>query len=239
VLLHGLGSFGRCFRDAPESPVLKGRAILIPDLPGFGSSPAPEEFPFTMEAQAESIAALCRSVGLRSLAVVGHSMGGAVGIALAEKWLGTVTHFACAVGNLVPEDCFFSRDIVRMGESAFETRGFAEYTERFRPSEEERVASRSTYHESLRMTSARAIFRSSVDLVRISDEEDLLGRFLALPCPKIYLCDSGNPVAAPIEAALAGAGIPLVTVPRTGHALMEDNPEGFYSALGAFLEKGR
>lgn len=213
--------------------------MLTPDLPGFGNSPAPGEFPFTMEAQAESVAALCRSVGLRRIAVVGHSMGGAVGILLAERWPGTVTHFACAVGNLVPEDCFFSRDIVRAGESTFEARGFAEYTERFRPSEEARSASRSTYHESLRMTSARAIFRSSVDLVRISDEGNLLERFLALPCPKIYLCDSGNPVAASLETALAGAGVPRVVVPGTGHALMEDNPEGFYSALAAFLEEGR
>ncbi len=239
LLIHGLGSFGRCFRHAPESPRLKGRAMLIPDLHGYGGSRAPRGFSFTMEAQADSLAALCRAVGLGQIAIVGHSMGGTVGILLAERWAARVTHCASAVGNLVPEDCFFSREIVRMGEEAFEARGFAEYVERFRLREEAAAQSWSTYGESLGMTNARAIFRSSVDLVRLSDEGDLLGRFLALGCPKAYFCDTDNPMAASIERALIEAKVPIARVPRTGHMLMEENPEGFYSAVADFLEDPR
>jgi pimeloyl-ACP methyl ester carboxylesterase len=239
LLIHGLGSFGRCFRHAPESPRLKGRAMLIPDLHGFGGSPAPRGFSFTMEAQADSLAALCLSVGLGRIAIVGHSMGGAVGILLAERSAAGVTHCASAVGNLVPEDCFFSREIVRMGEDAFEERGFAEYVERFRLREEEAAKPWSTYGESLGMTSARAIFRSSVDLVRLSDERDLLGRFLALRCPRTYLCDTDNPMAASLDQALTAAEVPIARVPRTGHMLMEENPEEFYSAVADFLEDPR
>ena len=91
VFIHGLGSFGRCFRHAGQHPGLRGRAILIPDLPGFGGNPAPEAFSFTMQAQAGWLADLCRDAGLRRIAIVGHSMGGAVGILLAEVWTGEAT----------------------------------------------------------------------------------------------------------------------------------------------------
>ena len=235
LFIHGLGSFGRCFRHALESGRLPGRAILIPDLPGFGGEPTPEGFSFSMEAQADWLAALCRSIGLRQISIIGHSMGGAVGILLSERLAGEVTHFACAVGNLVPEDCFFSRKIAEMGEAAFEEHGFAEYAERFRPREDQAVASGSTYYESLRTTSPKAMYRSSVDLVRLSDQGDLLGRFLALRCPKIYLCDTESLMAPHLEGALRMAGVPIVLIPRTGHALMEDNPDGFYSVLADFL----
>ena len=65
VFLHGLGADGRCFRGALNAPELRGRALLIPDLPGFGSSPLPEEFSCTMDAYAESVIALCRKFNIQ------------------------------------------------------------------------------------------------------------------------------------------------------------------------------
>jgi pimeloyl-ACP methyl ester carboxylesterase len=53
------------------------------DFLGFGYSDAPADFGYTMEEQADSVAALVDYLGLRGVHVVGHSMGGSIAISLA------------------------------------------------------------------------------------------------------------------------------------------------------------
>jgi pimeloyl-ACP methyl ester carboxylesterase len=235
VFLHGLGADGRCFEAAPRL-LTGGNAILIPDLAGFGGTAAVDGFPFTMKAHAESVLALCRAKGLEKIAIVGHSMGGAVGIILAENWAGGTTHFACAVGNLVPEDCFFSRSILAQGYERFHESGFDRYKdEAARPNEKGRPAG--GYRRSLDRTTAQAMFRSAQDLVALSDRGGLLARFLRLDGRKLYLKDQDTPLAPPLTSALAESATPVVEVPQSGHSLMEDNPAAFYGFLDAFLNR--
>lgn len=81
VLLHGLGATGDVWNG--WRPLLARRwpgRWLAPDLPGHGGSPPLSEY--TFGGLAEAVAGL---VGSGSPAVVlGHSLGGAVGLALAR-----------------------------------------------------------------------------------------------------------------------------------------------------------
>ncbi len=235
VFLHGLGADGRCFRGALNAPGLRGRALLIPDLPGFGRSPLPEEFSHAMDAHAESVITLCHQFKLNEIAICAHSMGGAVGIILAEKCPGRVTHFVNAVGNLIPEDCFFSRPFIEMGWEAFEAHGFQKFKDKIKSQLFHPNRPPSTYLQSLQKTSARAMYLSGRDLVRLSDEGNLLSRFLALPCKKLYLADADNPILPYLKTAREKGNVPITVIPNTGHALMENNPADFYGALADFL----
>ncbi|MFH1679494.1 MAG: alpha/beta hydrolase [Candidatus Eisenbacteria bacterium] len=237
VFIHGLGSYGRCFRHAPDDARLRGRAMLFPDLAGFGESPAPDGFAFTMEEQADAVSALARSAGLARIAIVGHSMGGAIGVLLAERWKGEVTHFVSAVGNLIPEDCFMSRRMIEKDEAAYEASGFEALKRALRPGGPEALGPASTYYESLERTTARAMWRSAADLVHLSDEGDLLGRFLALRSARLYLYDNEHPIPAHLSRALAGGGVDVLCIPDSGHGLMEDNPDAFYGAVAEFLAR--
>jgi len=235
VFLHGLGTDGRCFHGALDTPELRGRALLIPDLPGFGDSRLPEDFPCTMDAYAECVINLCRKYKLKDIAICAHSMGGAVGIIMAEKWPGRVTHFANAVGNLIPEDCFFSRPYIEMGWEAFESHGFQQFKDRFKSQTPHPNRPPSTYYQSLQKTSARAMHMSGSDLVRLSDEGNLLERFLALPCKKLYLADEDNAIHPRLNTVLEKNSVPITIIPNSGHGLMEDNPVDFYTALADLL----
>jgi pimeloyl-ACP methyl ester carboxylesterase len=237
VFIHGLGADGRCFHHALNAPVLQGRALLIPDLVGIGNSPHWEDFSYTMEAQAELLLHLCKRLGASEVAIVGHSMGGAIGICLAEMWPGSVTHFANAVGNLIPEDCFYSRTVRDMGWEAFKKGGFRKFKQRIKAESHHARPSVSAYLASLNRTTARAMYLSSCDLVRLSDEGNLLSRFLHLSCKKLYLQDSDTDLPAHLTEALLTAGVPIVRIPDTGHGLMEDNPSVFYSSLAEFLSQ--
>ena len=146
-----------------------------------------------------------------------------------------MTHFANAVGNLIPEDCFFSRPFIEIGWEAFEAHGFQTFKDKIESQPPHPNRPPSTYFQSLQKTNSRAMYLSGRDLVRLSDDGNLLARFLALSCKKIYLQDEDNPIPPHLKTALEKDGIPVTIIPNTGHSLMEDNPVAFYAALAGFL----
>src|SRR6516225_301312 len=82
VLIHGSGASGAFW--GPVVGALAGRHHVIRvDLPGCGQSPPASSY--DVPEQAGRVAVLLDGLGLRHVAVAGHSSGGYVGTALAEQ----------------------------------------------------------------------------------------------------------------------------------------------------------
>jgi len=82
LLVHGYG--GAAWNFTEMVPLLAGRRLLIPDLPGHcGSSPLPASS--SLRAYADVLGAFCDAEGVSELDVFGHSLGGAVALRLAER----------------------------------------------------------------------------------------------------------------------------------------------------------
>jgi pimeloyl-ACP methyl ester carboxylesterase len=82
LLIHGSGASGGTW--GPMVPALAERHHVIRiDLPGCGQSPPPPSY--DVPEQAGRVAALLDELGLRDVAVAGHSSGGYVATALAER----------------------------------------------------------------------------------------------------------------------------------------------------------
>ncbi len=98
VLIHGFWATHLEFDDVIDL-LAKGFHVIAPDLPGFGDSekPNPARYPYSVEAFAEAVADLIAAYGLGRAFVVGHALGGAVGITLAA-------HHAELVNRLVLVD---------------------------------------------------------------------------------------------------------------------------------------
>ena len=82
VLLHGLGvSADDWFRAIPLL-AWRGDRVIAPDLPGHGLSPPPDERGFAQVSEhAKVVRALVdQESGTRDIAIVGHSLGGWVGV---------------------------------------------------------------------------------------------------------------------------------------------------------------
>ncbi|MET0462087.1 MAG: alpha/beta hydrolase [Chitinophagaceae bacterium] len=83
ILIHGFGETGEVWNQ--QADFLSGSyRILIPDLPGSGRSEAVEDM--SMENLAESVHAIIHEEEIDACPVIGHSMGGYVALALAEKY---------------------------------------------------------------------------------------------------------------------------------------------------------
>ncbi len=82
LLIHGSGASGASW--SPVVPALAGHHHVIRvDLPGCGQSPPPPSY--DVPAQAGRVAAVLDDLGLRFVAVAGHSSGGYYATALAEQ----------------------------------------------------------------------------------------------------------------------------------------------------------
>jgi pimeloyl-ACP methyl ester carboxylesterase len=83
LLVHGYG--GAAWNFAELAPLLAPRhRLVIPDLPGHGGS-APLPAAPNLAAYADSLVAVCDEEGTAAVDVVGHSLGGSIGVRLAAR----------------------------------------------------------------------------------------------------------------------------------------------------------
>ncbi|RED28045.1 putative magnesium chelatase accessory protein [Rhodopseudomonas thermotolerans] len=77
LLLHGTGAATHSWRDL--APLLAAHfTVVAPDLPGHGFTATPARERMSLEAMAQDLASLLRTLGHRPLLVAGHSAGVAV-----------------------------------------------------------------------------------------------------------------------------------------------------------------
>jgi pimeloyl-ACP methyl ester carboxylesterase len=84
VLIHGFGEDGTIWQYQVAALQTAYR-LIVPDLPGSGQSPLPDK-PLTIESMAESIMELLTAKNINRCTLIGHSMGGYIALALAEKY---------------------------------------------------------------------------------------------------------------------------------------------------------
>lgn len=84
VYVHGLGGSATNWTDlaAALADEVHGHAI---DLPGFGRTEPPRDWPYTPEAQAEVLAEYIETLGGRPVHLFGNSLGGATAVLLAAS----------------------------------------------------------------------------------------------------------------------------------------------------------
>ncbi len=82
LLLHGQPSSSYSFRDV-ISPLADVARVVAPDLPGFGFTEAPGDYPYTFDAMARTIDELTRQIGLERFFLYVHDFGAPVAYDLA------------------------------------------------------------------------------------------------------------------------------------------------------------
>jgi pimeloyl-ACP methyl ester carboxylesterase len=106
VLIHGMGGRWQHWLETIPFLAQRGR-VLAADLPGFGRS-EPATDGVSLDGLANTMAALCRVVGLERVVVLGHSMGGPIALRFATRHgdlaeaivlvAGTVDTFSAVLG---------------------------------------------------------------------------------------------------------------------------------------------
>jgi len=82
VLIHGFGEDNSVWRNQIEA--LNQFRLILPNLPGSGASELQDDM--SMEGLAESVYTILQAENVTSCVMIGHSMGGYVTLAFAEKY---------------------------------------------------------------------------------------------------------------------------------------------------------
>lgn len=218
LVLPGLGiPAGEALGIDPER-VLPGRRLLVPDIPGTGRSAGLEDM--SVEDITTMARGLIKHLDAGPAIVVGHSMGGLAGLFLCRDTPEVVAGFVNVEGNLGPGDCFVSRRVVvepvatvaaAMGRS--------------------RLAGSARYGRVLaRLTDAATLRSVSRSLVAHSTGSPLLEWFAAVHVPRLFITGtSGGDL--PYLGELKRAGIPVLSLTRSGHFPMYSRPTAYYRAI--------
>src|SRR5262245_12340722 len=249
VLLHGYAETSRMWR--PLIPRLAANfTVVAPDLPGIGGSAIPNNG-LDMTHAASRVHALVKQLGLGKAAVVGHDIGLMVAYAYAAQ-------FPEDVDRLVLMDAFLPgvegweaiynnptiwhfrfngptpEALVRGRERTYFEHfwnDFAADKTRSLP-ETDRQAYTTAYARPGRMRAAWAYFvsfqQAAEDFGRLSQTK------LTMPVLSIG-GEKGNGDALARQVKLVATNVRSVTLPNTGHWVMEENPRATMDALVAFL----
>jgi pimeloyl-ACP methyl ester carboxylesterase len=87
ILLHGFGEDGSVWKE--QYDIFPGHKLVVPDLPGSGQSEMIDDM--SMEGLAEAISAIAKEESktggeIKGIILIGHSMGGYITLAYAEKY---------------------------------------------------------------------------------------------------------------------------------------------------------
>jgi len=236
VFLHGLGS---CADDWTwQVPAFeRDHRLLLVDLPGHYRSPLPAGR-LTVDTMADAVGALLARLGEPPAHVVGLSLGGCVGLALALRAPERVRSLTLvnAVARLRPAGPTAAlRLVARLAllatapmsaVAALVARGLFP-----RP---EQAALYEAAARSLARTPRRAYWAGVRALARF-DVRTALAR---VRCPTLVMAGADDAtVALDVKESLAQAiaGSRWVIVPDSGHATNADNPDAFNATLREFL----
>ncbi len=231
VFLHGFGSTKEDYADFVRQPAFDGHPFVAFDAPGCGETVCSDLSKVTIPFQVETALRVLEAVKFDGFHLVGHSMGGLTALMLAHKHPERVLSFVDIKGNLAPEDCFLSRQILDHPEADAE-RFFDDFIERAHsaPAFSSALYAASLRHK-VRPGAVRAIFESMVDL---SDNGDLLSKFLALPCRKMFMY--GEEYATLSYLPLIGSnGVRLAQIVDCGHFPMYSNPPAMWTEIADFV----
>jgi pimeloyl-ACP methyl ester carboxylesterase len=218
--LHGLGEHGGCFEAIAAHPALARFGALMPDLPGYGDSPP---IGAGLEELADRLAAWMPA----PMPVIGHSMGGVLGVLLAER--GKVSKLIDVEGNVSLGDCTGSARAAAYSLADFLARGWDENLATVRALGLREHATR------LVLADPTDYHRHSLDLVRLSTPEDLALRRAKLGIPVTYIAGYPDGACPRSRELLDAAGVAKIDIAPSGHWPYIDQPDQFATAVARLL----
>lgn len=234
VYLHGLGESGLCFEGLVDEPHLGEWRHYAIDLPGYGKTPWPLR-PLDMDALADAVAEWIRAMYLDDVVLVGHSMGGVIGLRVCERAPALVRAFLDVEGNVSRDDCDFSGEAASYPREEFVREGYHRLLARLFNAGV-RDPSHRGYFASMRMCDPAQLHLNSTELVRVSSTGDIARRLAVLSVPVRYVAGAPDGTSLNSRQLLAEAGVPVVAVQNAGHWPFLDQPGAFADTFAGFLK---
>lgn len=227
VFLHGFGSTKEDYADIVRHAAFDDCPFLAYDAPGCGETQCGDVSKISIPFLVETALQMIDRLGFTRFHLVGHSMGGLTALMLAHTYPDRVLSFVDIEGNIAPEDCFLSRQVLTYPDGN-DTEFFDDFITRTRhaPAWASALYSASLRYK-VRAGAVRPIFTSMVDY---SDHGELMAKFLNLPCPTMFMYGVQNATLSYL-ADIARRGVTLAEIADCGHFPMYSNPAQMWQKI--------
>lgn len=241
LFVHGLGGSSEYWKQALASPEMKKYRCLAIDMLGFGRSHKPKDFDYSIEKHAETIREFLALKKVNKVIYVGHSMGGSVGIALAQLQ-------ADLLEKLVLVNSTLRADYVA-NETLSKLAGWGEFkfrllfpilkirskkmTSAFFEAPTEEIINMAS--RIMKQSTSYSFHRSIKGIFRLLEKRELLDFFKGIKIPHYYIFGTTDTGVARMVKEQFGSEPWVHAIKGVRHCPMIEAPERFYSALGKIL----
>lgn len=238
VYLPGLSTASSAlFLPVVGHPTMCGHSALLIDYLGSGFSDQPADFDHSMQHHAETIAAILDAENVRDCTLIGHSMGGTVGIMLAKLRPDLVARLIVAESNILAGGGVGTSYIASFSEEEYVNQIHPAILTKARDKAKEGDISAGFTVMTWQAVDPVGVYRSSQALVHLPDE--FATTFFALPMPRLFIYGERSLAEnigksrgdTPDPDLLRQHGITVGIVPNSGHNMILDNLAGFVELL--------
>ena len=241
LMVHGL--LGPIDYFAPAR-LLPGIDVHAPDMIGYGRHRS-EEAGIDLAGQADALAHYLRDEIEQPAWLLGHSVGGAVAMMVADRVPELVRGLISVEGNFTLRDAFWCARIAALEEEAWaaeygamedapaawlEKSGIEAY--------DERIAWARDILNNQPYTTVQRMARSTVAETGKPDWPDLVRRVLVRGTPLYLLGGEQSAAGWDVPEWVLAAARQILVQPKTGHMMMLEDPRNFCRIVGSIIGGG-
>ena len=257
LLLHGFGNEAHIWDDFAPMVAPYYRTLAM-DHRGHGRSDWDPEGVYDVASLADDVETVTAQLGIERLVLVAHSLGGRVGSLFAGRHPERIAGFVLV--DIGPEvdprgSLRIRQDVESNMAPVFGSE--AEYARALSlayPAATPEALRRMAHHglrpregggfelvmdPALRGITAGRGSDADAEAAERSLAAEMEAALAALACPVLVVRGAASDILSPDEADRLADEVlrngRLAVVPRAGHSVMTDNPEGFNEAVGAFV----
>jgi pimeloyl-ACP methyl ester carboxylesterase len=236
VLLHGfVGS--KTYWNYVIEPLAKQYRIIAPDLPGHGNSSATTNLA-SISDYAEEIADFIVKLQINSFSLFGHSLGGYITLAFAEKYANYLESFALIHSTALP-DTDEAKAKRLAGIEKIQTKGIHTFVDDLIPALF--APTNVAQHEQLtkEIGYQTSISGAIAALQAMKDRPDRSNVLEQTKLPVLLLAGENDGVVPPsrVFTTTKRKNIKQVVLPNVGHMSMYEAPQLFIDEITKFLDE--
>jgi len=239
LMIHGLLGPIDFFEPARYLPQLD---IHTPDMIGYGTRRS-EEAGIDLPGQAAALARYLREEIGRPAWLLGHSVGGAVAMLVADREPDLVRGLISVEGNFTLRDAFWCAHIAPLAEEdwAFEYGAMEDapvdwLARRGIEADDERIAWARVILGNQPYATVQRMARSVIDVTGKPDWLELVRRVLVRGTPLYLVGGELSAAGWDIPEWVLAAARQVLVQPKTGHMMMLEDPRNFCRLVGSIID---